>query len=39
MWICPVCGCENSDDEDVCICCGAYRDEVCYDAEDDLEDS
>ena len=37
MWICLVCGCANSDDEEICICCGAYREESAYDIEDDLD--
>jgi len=38
-WTCLVCEEENPGDEDICQGCGAYREEPCYDAIADDEDS
>ena len=38
-WTCPICEEENPSDEDICQGCGAYREEPCYDAIADDEDS
>lgn len=38
MWSCLVCGRENSDDDVICLDCGSYRDEPCYDAIADEDD-
>jgi hypothetical protein len=33
---CIICGAELGEDDDICLNCGAYQDEPCYDIEDDL---
>lgn len=38
MWKCKMCEHENSDSEDICEQCGAYREEPSYDAIADEED-
>jgi len=35
--ICPICGTELDEGEDICPNCGSYIEEPAYDIEDDLE--
>jgi hypothetical protein len=36
-WECSICGHKNPDTLELCEECGSYREEPCYDTEDDLE--
>jgi rRNA maturation endonuclease Nob1 len=36
--VCPICGTELAEDEDICPNCGSYIEEPAYDIEDDIED-
>lgn len=38
MWECMICGRMNKNKEEICIECGALKEEACYDIMDDLEE-